>query len=248
MARSAVGSVYGRVLFVTHGVLATWLPDRAIRVGDIVSRSPRTGILNVETTVGELLDGFDPTRIITDGPKVLTLQRGATVDYTASGAARPVAAAKVTFASKQSFIFAGREGNSERYQQLDPVRAAMLELASRGVWRDEWQLVTGVRRFATCTIVISRQHGTTAELSVDATTAMAGTDLLAAATGVSITSGDASTWELGPARPFYEALEVSRNFWTAQPAVRDGTFTGDDRGARDEFVVVQVRPTELGLP
>lgn len=247
MARPAVGSAYGRVLFDNQGALATWLPDRLLRVGDIISRAPRTGILTVETTFTELLGGFGHPTTTRRGPKTLSLHQGATFDYTTGTELRGAAAATLTFAAESSFIFAGRDGSSEYYQHLDPIRSALLELADRGVWRGEWQLVTSVQRFAACTIVIARQRGTTAHLSLDTATSLAGTDVLAATAGVSITSGDASTWELRSARPFYGALEVTRNFWTGRPAVSSGTF-GPGLHGRDEFDVVQAEPTELDLP
>ena len=193
MPRAAVGSTYGRALYDNHGVLATWLPDRPLRVGDVVSRAPRTGILTVETTFADVLEGFSHESVTRKGPTALTLQRGATIDYTTS-AGVPGLTAELTFTAESSFVFAARDGSSEEYSQLAPIRAALLELAGRGVWRDEWQLVTGVRRFTTCTIVIARQRGTTARVALDSTTGLTGADTIAAAAGVSITSGDASTW------------------------------------------------------
>ncbi|WP_433663789.1 hypothetical protein ACQPW1_17790 [Nocardia sp. CA-128927] len=250
MARSAVGSTYGRTLFENQGVLATWLPDRPLRVGDVVSRAPRTGILNVETTLKAMLNGTKLATVTRTGPNAVTLQRGATIEYTAN-AGVPGLTAELTFTSESSFVFAAKDGSSEEYRQLAETRAALLMLASTGVWRDTWQLVTAVRRFTTCTIVIARQRGTTARISLDGIAIPGGFDTIAAASGVSITSGDAATWELRDAGPLYEALSVTRNFWSGQPDVSNGGFMdydSDDSPPDSQITVFRAEPTDFDLP
>ncbi|MBH0774768.1 hypothetical protein [Nocardia bovistercoris] len=247
MPRSAVGSAYGRALFTNQGVLATWLPDRDLRVGDIVARASGTGILTVETTLADLLHGAAPATVTRDGPDAVTLQRGATIDYAAATGV-PVLTAALSFASESSFIFVARQGVSEHYERLEPIRAALLDLAAANAWRATWQIVTGVRRFTTCTIVIARQAGTTARITLDPAIALPGLDTLTAAAKVAITGGDASTWELTNAAPLYEALTVQRNFWTGQPGVSDGTFMDLDSRPPDEHIVIRAEPGELDLP
>lgn len=246
MARSA-GSVYGRALFDNQGMLATWLPDRPLRVGDIVSRDSRTGILTVEATLAKLAPGTRHAISSRTGPAAVTLQRGATIDFVATTGI-PGASAALRFTAESSFIFAARTGSTEEYRHSAPLREALLALAAANVWRNEWQIVTTVRRFAACTIVIARESGTTARIALDPATALTGTETIAAATGVSITSGDASLWELTDAGPLYEALTVRRNFLTGSPGVSSGGFMDFDLGLPDEYQIVPAGPGDLELP
>lgn len=247
MPRTAVGSVYGRDLFDNQGMLATWLPDRPLRVGDIVSREPRTGILTVDTTLAKLVPGVRHATITRTGPTAVTLQRGATIDSTAATGI-PGASAALRFTSASSFVFAARNGTTEEYRHSAPLREALLSLAAANTWRDEWQIVTTVRRFTACTIVIARESGTTARIALDPATALTGTDSLAAATGVAITSGDASLWELTDAGPLYEALTVRRNFLTGRPGVSSGGFMDFGGEPSGEYSIAPAELNELDIP
>lgn len=208
-----VGTAYARAAYEQQGVLATWFPDRVLQVGDIVSRDRRTGAMTVETNLSELLGGPAPETSevrTTKGPARLAFQRGATMDFgleVSSG----VANARVTFTGDHSFVFAALDGSSSSYERLAWARQAIVKLAAEDAWRDEWQLVTGVRSFAYCLVMIARGGGAEARVGLDLSSGFAGFDAVQASLGASITKGDAVKWELATCTPLFEGLVLHRS-------------------------------------
>jgi hypothetical protein len=242
-----VGTTYSRATYDQQGMLATWFPDRSLRVGDIVSRSERTGALTVQATLDEVTGGAHelPSLTATSGPERLVCQRGATIETAASTSITSVARAEVRFSGASSFIFAATQGEAMGYETLRSVRAVIHKLGSRGAWDPGWQLITHVRSFARCLVLISRGTGAAAEFSLTSATAGVGAiaDNLDLSFGASITSGEAVKWELNECTPLYEALVLRRG--TFVPDSVDDRYLGAP-GDTDPNVV-RAQPAELHL-
>lgn len=212
-----VGTGYARAAYEQQGVLATWFPDRVLQVGDVVSRNRNTGAITVESNITDLLSGAaELSRVTTtSGPARLAFQRGATMDIgleVDGGLAR----ARVAFTGAHSFVFAALDGSSSSYERLVLARQAIVELAAEDAWRDEWQLVTGVRSFAYCLLLIARGAGAEARVGLDLSSGLAGFDAVEASLGASITKGDAVKWELATCTPLFESLVLHRSLLSGE--------------------------------
>jgi hypothetical protein len=241
-----VGTAYGRAAYDQQGVLATWMPDRVLRVGDVVSRSKQTGALTVRTTLKELIgDKHLPLRLVTNkGPERLVFQRGAAIESSAAANSAP-GRAELRLSGASSFVFAAEQGTSVGYERTQPVRAAIRELGSRGVWEKDWQLVTNVRTFSRCLVLIARGSGVTASIGL-APTAIAATpviDNIDAAFATTITRGDAVKWELARCTPLYEGLVLRHSMF--RPDTVDDRFLDEPSDA--DAPVVRARPDMLDI-
>ena len=240
----SLGTAYAHAAYDQQGVLATWFPDRVLRVGDIVSRSARTGALTVQTDLPSVAETAGmPTASTSLGPQRLTFQRGATIEM-GLGANAPATDAHISFAGSSSFMFAATTGSATSYDRLQPVRAAIAKLGSRGLWEPSWQLVTSVRTFENCLLLIARGSGAAARLTIAPTASGTGLDAIEVALGAAITRGDAVKWELNTCTPLYEGLVLQRTMWG--PDKVDDRYL-DTPGAADE-VVVRAQPSDLSLP
>ncbi len=240
-----VGTGYARAAYEQQGVLATWFPDRVLQVGDIVSRDRRTGALTVETNISAILGGPAPQLsgvLTTKGPSRLAFQRGASMDIglEVNGG---VANARVTFSGAHSSVFAALDGSSSSYERLAWARRVIVTLAAEDAWRDEWQLVTGVRSFTNCLVMIARGGGAEARVGLDLASGFAGFDALQASLGASITKGDAVKWELADCTPLFESLVLHRGLLTGEAV--EQRYLEDPTA--DPPAVVRALPVDLDL-
>ncbi|WP_219414721.1 hypothetical protein [Pseudonocardia nigra] len=244
----ALPNNYAQAVWDAEGVLATWLPDRRLRVGDVVSRSRHGGGLQVETHVDRLARTEQVGTVVSRaGAERLFLQDGVSIGAVGEAEA-PGAGLRGRFARANAFLFAAGGGTVTEYRRLAEVRTALSSLRRRTVWEDGWYLVTAVRSFSMCTLVVGETDG--AEVSVQADAAQLGMPTtVRAGAGVTVTGGRAATWVLGPSTPLYEALFVRRRLLRDDvhnaylDAPREATGEGDF--GSDE--VLRVAPRHVGL-
>lgn len=240
---NTVGSAYGKVMFENEGVLATWFPDRKLRVGDVVARSASTGVLTVETTLADLIEESRHETVTRKGPESVVLQRGVSITF-ASEAAAAGAAADLTFERNSSFVFAARAGRIDEYERLAPIRGDLLSLHLQSKWNTAWQLVTAVREFKTATVIVAVENGTAARVSLKADNQWTGFEAVSATAGLSITRGDAAHWAMKNLTPLYEALEVRPGGLFRGTDVVEGRYL-DDQTSTGDPTIVRSTPHDL---
>jgi hypothetical protein len=244
-----VGTVYGDTMYKDEGMLATWFPDRHLRVGDVISRSETTGALTVECTLIDLVGDKGYTTVQRSGAESVVLQRGVTIDAVAGGTAETVGATaelQLSFDKSSSFAFSGRNASIDEYERVGPIREDLLSLYTATKWDAGWQLVTSVRGFKRATILIARQSGTTARISLEAGTKLAGLEAASASAGIAITRGDAVKWVMKDSTPLYEAMQVRPGGPFRGTTVVDGRYLEDPAPSEDSRVV-RATPHELSL-
>jgi len=235
-----------------QGMIATWFPDRVLRVGDVISRSKHSGSITVEASIGDLTENPLPGMTSTSGPKRITFQRGASLKVAMSAemvpsvTMMPTVDAEITFSEASSFVFVGSDGSSVAYDQLQLVRKSVLDLAQRGRWRDEWQLVTSVRTFKRCLLLIARESGSVARVSMESANGPATLESVKTSLGASITRGAAAKWELKSCTPLYEGLTLRWRTWSG-PEVSDRYLDRPAATGEAEAIVVRVDPVGVGL-
>jgi hypothetical protein len=231
-------------MYENEGAAATWLPDRLLTVGDVVSRTAGTGGLTIEARLKDLT-GSEVADVLTRaGAPAVTLQRGATLQVAAAAKAA-LASTTVTFSKASSFVFSATKGTIAEYARLAPVRQALRDLEDSGVWNIDWQLVTAVRRFAACTLIIARDKGATAQIMATGPLGTQGLELIAGSTELAITKGDAATWTLKDATPLYEALVVSRSAWSGETTVDGRYLDRPKQQAEPSVSIVRVGAADL---
>ena len=245
---NTVGSAYGKVMYEREGVLATWFPDRQLRVGDVVSRSETTGVLTVETTLSDLIADTTHPTVTRKGPESVVLQRGVSITFEGGAETNAVgAAAELAFDHSSSFVFAAQAGHVDQYERLAPIRSEMLALYLHSRWSAEWQLVTAVSGFKSAVVIVARKSGTAARVSVASDKRWAGFEAVAAAAGMSITRGDAAHWEMKNATPLYEALEVRPGGLFRGAGVVEGRYLDADQSQSADLTVVRSTPHDLSV-
>lgn len=244
-----VGTVYGDTMYKDEGVLATWFPDRFLRVGDVISRSETTGALTVECTLTDLLGDKGYPTVQRNGAQSVVLQRGVTIKTLAGGTAETVAASaelQLSFEKSSSFAFSGSDASIDEYERVGAIREDLLSLYTATKWDTGWQVVTSVRSFKRATILIARQNNTEARISLDVGTKIEGLEAVSASTGIAITKGAAVKWVLKESTPLYEALQVRPGGVFRGTAVVEGRYLEDSVPSGDDRVV-RATPHELAL-
>lgn len=244
----ALPNKYAQAVWDAEGVLATWLPDRQLRVGDVVSRSRDGAGLQVETNIADLVHGEQPGPTThRAGASRLVLQDGVSFEASAVASA-PGAGARACFAGASSFLFVADQGTVTEYRRLADMRAVLTSLHDRAVWSDGWYLVTAVRSFAAMTLVVAESAGT--EVSVQGNSShLVSLDLIRAGAGVTVASGRAATWTMGPSTPLYEALFIRRRLLRGDE-VRTGYLDSPSSGSPEgdgAAEVARVTPIQVGL-
>jgi hypothetical protein len=240
-SKAAIGAQYGKAMYEEEGLLTTWLPDLKLRVGDVVSRNPKTGVLSVETTIAELHPEDLAALQNRSGPEQLYVQRGVTLDGSARGGAAGTSG-EIRLTKSDSFLFAGTDGSSTAYGQLGAAREALLKLHFARTWQPKWHLIVSIRRFRRCAILIARSDDVTATVATagGAVHHLTAIDLAAA---ISVTHGDAAKWDMTDAVPLFEALTVRESAWTGRSRVEE-RYLDDADAKRDDVTVVRSGPAD----
>jgi len=182
----------------------------------------------------------------------------------ASGAAVVAAAgkARASFAKQSSFLVVTNQGSLDAIDTMADARAVVEDLAARGMWGGDWHLVTSVRSYPACTIVIAKSAGVEAEVTVDLSAAgVVVPEGIRAGAGVSVNSDQASHWVMSfDSTPLYEAIGMRRRGLRRRASAtqveyltRDQdpgeTTIGMSEAFEEEVVWTAQRssPTDLGL-
>jgi hypothetical protein len=247
----ALPSKYAKAVWETEGALATWLPDRSLQVGDIVTRDGTGGAIRVETRLRDLVRHEEPGPTVRrPGVERMLLQDGFSFQADADASA-PGARVRARLSGASSFVFVAEHGTVTEYRRVADVREAMLSLYARGVWRDSWHVVTAVRSFDACTLVVAEGDDAEAELHVAAPGGPGGQQVIRAGAGVNVHRGRAATWSLTASTPLYEALHVKRRLRRTETAASYLDGDPDPRpladGDETEPTAARVTPEALGL-
>lgn len=243
----ALPYTYANAVWEGERALTTWLPDRHIRPGDIVTREGGGPGLRVETRLGSLMGSSEPARISRDGAPRVVLQDGVELELL-SGAAAPGARARARMTRESSFLLAAEKGRISEYRRLAEVREQVSALQAAGRWQWGWHLITAVRSFAAATLLIAESSGAEASVEVEPGDT-AGLELLRAGGAVTVTGGSAASWSLAACTPLYEALCVRRR--PLRGAQVTGSFLGERTASPvadgEELAVDTSRPEDFAL-
>lgn len=249
---------YTKTMWDRLSALATWQPDVTLSVGDVVTAGAG-GVVTRETTLADL--GVSRQRLANSRHVAAAVREHSGVTISALGSAVVAAAgkARASFAGESSFLVVTSQGWIDATERMADARAIVEDLAARQSWKPGWHLVTSVRSYPACTIVIAKNAGAEAEVAIDLSAAgVAAPEGIRAGVSVSVNSDHASHWVMGfDSTPFYEAIGMKRRGLlrrasadTVEYLTRDHDVT--EAGAprsEDEVVWTAQRssPFDLGL-
>lgn len=213
MALAETYKAYTGTMWDRLSALATWQPDVQLSVGDIVSGGAG-GVVTRETTLAKL--GITAERLPHSRQAAAPVREHSGVSITASGTAVVSSAgkARASFSKQSSFLVVTAQGWLDAADNMADVRTIVEELHARDAWDAGWHLVTSVRRYPACTIVIAKTAGAEAELAVDVGGAagLAPLEHISAGAELSVNSDHASHWVMGfDSTPLYEAIGMKRH-------------------------------------
>lgn len=249
---------YAKTMWDRLSALATWQPDVPLAVGDVVTPGAG-GVVTRETTLAKL--GVPPQRLAHSRHTASPVREHSGVAVTASGAAVVASAgkARASFARQSSFLVVTEQGWLDATDSMAEARAVVEDLAARELWGPGWHLVTSVRRYPACTIVIAKDAGVEAEVTVDLSAAgVAVPEGIQAGAHVGVNSDHASHWVMSfDSTPLYEAIGMKRRGLRRRASAaqteyltRDLDAVGTDESLSEEdFVWIAQRssPLDLGL-
>lgn len=238
--------------------LATWQPDVPLSIGDVVTAGAG-GVVTRETTLAKL--GVPPERLTHSRHPASPVREHSGVTITASGSAAVATTgkARASFAKQSSFLVVTNQGWLGAMDSMADARTIVEDLAARELWQPGWHLVTSVRRYPACTIVIARNAGAEAQVTVDLSAAgIAAPEGIQAGVGVSVNSDHASHWVMSfDSTPLYEAIGMKRrglrrrmSATQTEYLTRDYNPAGADEPSPEEEVVWTAQrssPLDLGL-
>jgi hypothetical protein len=248
---------YVKAMWENQTSLATWHPDLRISVGDIVAAGPG-GLVVRETTLADIGYAQHALTVGTHPAGRVIDHHGVTIKAAAQGTAGGVAKARASFSSESSFLIVTRTGKQDRVDNLADARVVVKTLVEREVWKPTWHLVTSVRRYPACTVVIAKGGGVEAELEADSGVIANAPASIHAGASVSVDSDCASHWTMNfESTPLYEAIGVRRRGVLRRTEAdlveyltRDGFQGGEAADAmeiEDTWVIQMSSPADLGL-
>jgi hypothetical protein len=202
---------YAKTMWDRLSALATWQPDVPLAVGDVVTGGAG-GLVIRETTLAKL--GVPPERLPHSRHAASPLREHSGVTINASGSAVVASAgkARASFASQSSFLVVTDRGWLDATDSMADARAIVEDLSARELWGPGWHLVTSVRSYPACTIVIAKDAGAEAEVTVDLSAAgVPVPDGVKAGAHVGVNSEHASHWVMPfDSTPLYEAIGMKK--------------------------------------
>lgn len=202
---------YTRTMWDRLSALATWQPDVPLSVGDVVAAGAG-GVVMRETTLAKL--GVPQDRLTHSRHTASPVREHSGVTISASGSAVVAASgkARLAFAKQSSFLVVTRRGWLDAMDSMTDARAVVEDLHLHEMWRPGWHLVTSVRGYPACTIVIASSAGAEAEVTVDLSAAgLAVPEGVLAGAAVNVNSDHASHWVMSfDSTPLYEAIAMKR--------------------------------------
>jgi hypothetical protein len=249
---------YAKTIWDRLSALATWPPDMPLAVGDVVTPGPG-GVVTRETTLAKL--GVPPEQLTHSRHTASPVREHSGVTVTASGSAVVASAgkARASFARQSSFLVVTEQGWLDSTDSMADARAIVEDLAVRGLWGAGWHLVTSVRSYPACTIVIAKDAGAEAEVSVDLSAAgVAVPEGIRAGAHVGVNSDHASHWVMSfDSTPLYEAIGMKRRGLRRRASAtqtdyltRDLDAAGADEPLPEEdflWIAQRSSPLDLGL-
>lgn len=249
---------YAETMWNRLSALVTWQPDVPLAVGEVVTAGPG-GVVTRETTLVKL--GVSPDRVPHSQSVASPLRVHSGVTVTGSGSAVVASAgrARASFSRQSSFLFVTDEGRLDAADRMADARAVVEDLQGRGVWREGWHLVTSVRSYPACTIVIAKEAGAEADVTVDLSAAgVAVPEGIRAGAHVGVNSDQASHWAMSFAStPLYEALGMKRRGLRRHASATQTEYPlrdldagcEDDQLSEEDYVWIARRssPQDMGL-
>ena len=248
---------YTSTMWDRLSALATWQPDVPLSVGDVVTAGAG-GVVTRETTLAKL--GVPPERLARSRHTASPVREHSGVTIGASGSAVVAATgkARASFAKQSSFLVVTEQGWLDATDSMADARTVVEDLAARELWGPGWHLVTSVRRYPACTIVIAKNAGAEAEVTVDLSVAgTPGPEGIKAGASVSVNSDHASHWVMSfDSTPLYEAIGMKRRGLRRASATqieyltREQNLADADEPVSEEEVVWTAQrssPFDLGL-
>jgi hypothetical protein len=241
-----IAAKYAKAMWNVDSLLTTWTPDKRLEVGDVIAVES-SGTITVERKLSALLDVALPPVSSTAGAESTVVQDGVSIEV--GGSVQTAhATARVSLTGRESFLFSARSATLHSFDETAPLRTMLMALSALGRWDDGWQVVTAVRQYAACTVVIAETDGVQAELRTDRRSGI--TSLAGAAAGghLSVTSGRAASYTLTDCTPLYEAVRVRRRLTGtrvagARPGTRGDAVSADDH--RLELASVSLSDSRL---
>jgi hypothetical protein len=249
---------YARTMWDRLSALATWQPDVPLAVGDVVTAGAG-GVATRETTLAKL--GVPAGRLSYSRHTASAVREHSGVTITASGSAVIASAgkARASFASESSFLVVTGQGWLDATDSMADARTVVEDLAARKLWEHGWHLVTSVRSYPACTIVIAKNAGAEAEIIADLSSAgVPVPETIQAGAHVGVNSDHVSHWVMPfDSTPLYGAIGMKRRGLRRRASAaqtehlaRDlGAASADESLAEEEFTWVAQRssPLDLGL-
>lgn len=233
MALAETYKAYTETMWTKLSALATWQPDVRVAIGDVVSAGAG-GVVSRETTLAKL--GVPADRLPHSRHRASPLRENSGVTLNVSGnvSATSAGTARASFSKQSSFLVVSDEGWLDTADSMADVRALVQELHSREIWEPGWHLVTSVRTYPACTIVIAKTAGAEAEVTVDLGAAgIATPDGVRAGAGVTVNSDHASHWAMGfTCTPLYEAIAMKRRGLRRRTSATQVEYLTRDEGQR----------------
>ncbi|MET8045439.1 hypothetical protein ABZU25_31800 [Micromonospora sp. NPDC005215] len=256
MALAKAYKGYTGMMWDKLSVIATWQPDVQLAVGDVVTGGPG-GVVTRETTLQALGVPSDRLACTEHEAAPVREHKGVTISASGSVAVNAVAAAgkaRASFTEQASFLVVTSQGQQRSVGSMADARAVVEELSASKVWQPEWHLVTAVRSYPACTIVIAKSGGVEAEVSVNVpVTGVVGVEGVKAGADVSVNADHASYWVMPfSSTPLFEAVGMKRRLLRRQSAVQVAYLTRDtdpldDAEAELVFAAQRSSPADFGL-
>jgi hypothetical protein len=247
---------YAKTMWDRLSALATWQPDVPLAVGDVITPGAG-GVVTRETTLAKL--GVPPLTHSRHMASPLREHSGVTVTASGSAVIASVGKGRASFARQSSFLIVTDQGWLDAADSMVDARAVVEDLAARDRWGLAWHLVTSVRSYPACTIVIAKDAGAEADVVVDLSAAAVPIpEAIRAGAHVGVNSDQVSHWVMSfDSTPLYEAIGMKRRGLRrrASPTqieylTRDWDATDADETPSEEdlvWVAQRSSPLDLGL-
>lgn len=192
-----VTTLYSNAVYRRIGYLATWLPNTAIRLGDVGTL--HDNCFNEKSTLTASGIEFRVRRGTQPIAFSLSSESGVQIAVKAKGQAaentaipKTKAGVALKFAQKGGFIFQATECYIDEIEDKAEVIRRILELskADNSIWNTDWALIDTVVRAGPATIVISNSEKAALELSAESDLLASGLAKADAKFSVSTQEGD----------------------------------------------------------
>ncbi|HVV77965.1 MAG TPA: hypothetical protein VHC43_18260 [Mycobacteriales bacterium] len=260
MALGETYRAYAEAMWDAMSSLATWHPDVALSIGDVVRAGPG-GVVHRETTLAKLGVATDRLTHSRHDASPVREHRGVTLSAAGSASVAAGGRVRASFSKASSFLVVTAQGWLDTVDSSAEARVVVEELHAGEAWESDWHLVSSVRTYPACTILIAKSAGVGLDVEVDLSAvsgALTPNSIRAGAT-VSVNSDHASHWVMDfDSTPFYEAIGMRRRGLRRRVSAdhseyltRAGSATEieADRRETEEVAWVAQRssPTDLGL-